>query len=211
MWFLVAIGALLALPMARYGLGHDVGDHYVGIIPMLLGLLMLALVTMLASNPHSSGPSILLPGIVAAVGLGWLGYRARRRRFRDPSAELLLAMQTTSAAAARAIRPEEVLGAWRFYVDAAASTVIVNLQGDGRYTQLIAGNGGAQIECPGGAWTLDGPYLTLTSYRSAARKSTADVRWSFGQREKVLVLLAKDDPQEQTPLLGLRAAADGIA
>jgi len=104
-----------------------------------------------------------------------------------------------------------VLGAWRFYVDAAASTVTVDLQADGRYAQLIAGNGGEQIEGPGGVWTLDGPYLKLASYRSASRKSIEDVRWSFGQKGKGLVLFAKDDPQDQTPLLGLRAAADALA
>jgi hypothetical protein len=120
-------------------------------------------------------------------------------------------MQAAPAPSARAIRPEEVLGAWRFYVDAAASTVTVTLQNDGRYTQRIAGNGGEEIQCPGGAWELDGPYLKLASYQSAARTSTADVRWSFGQREKGLVLVAKDDPQDQTPLLGLRAAAGAIA
>jgi hypothetical protein len=166
---------------------------------------------MASVEPRGSDASVLVPGIVAAVGLGWWGYRGRRRRFRDPSAELLLAMQAAAAPSARTIRPEEVLGAWRFYVDAAASTVTVNLQNDGRYTQRIAGNGGEEIQCPGGAWELDGSYLKLASYQSAARKSTADVRWSFGQREKGLVLVARDDPQGETTLLGLRAPVGAIA
>jgi hypothetical protein len=207
---LAAVGPLLTLLVVRYGLGN-VSEHYVGVIPMLLGLLVLAWATMASVEPRGSGASVLVPGIVAAVGLGWWGYRGRRRRFRDPSAELFLAMQAAPAPSARTIRTEEVLGAWRFYVDAAASTVTINLQSDGRYTQRIAGNGGDEIQCPGGAWTLDGPYLQLASYQSALRKSTADVRWSFGEREKGLVLFAKDDSQGETTLLGLRAAAGAIA
>ena len=81
----------------------------------------------------------------------------------------------------------------------------------GAYTQVIVGNGGEQIEWPGGTWTLDGPALKLTSYRSAAGKSTEDVCWFFGQWETELVLLAKDDSQGDTVLLGLRAAVSTIA
>ncbi len=124
---------------------------------------------------------------------------------------MLLAMRAASAAAARAVRPEEVLGRWRFYVDAATSTVTLDLHGDGRYAQFIVGNDGERIECPGGAWTLEGPYVELTSYRSAARKVTRDVRWLFGPWEKELVLLANDDPQGEKTLLGLRAAVGPIA
>jgi hypothetical protein len=113
-------------------------------------------------------------------------------------------MRVVPTEPAGAVRPEDVLGPWRFYVDAATSTVIIDLHGDGRYTQVIAGNDGERIECPGGGWTLDGPYVELTAYRSAARSVTQGVRWFFGQWDKGLVLVAKDDPQGETVLLGLR-------
>ena len=96
-----------------------------------------------------------------------------------------------------------MLGRWRFYVDAAAGTVNIDLLPDGRYTQVIAHNCGGQTDGPGGDWTLDGSHLELTSYRSVSHV-TQDVRWFFGQWQYDLVLFAKDDPDAATMLLGLK-------
>ncbi len=203
---LFAVGiAVCTLLAVRYGCGDDFGQRYVGTAPVLLGMLLLAFVTMWSSSPDGPGLSVLVLGVVVSVCLGWWGCRARRRRPRESSAETLLAMLAAPVPSTTAVRPEEVWGPWRFYVDAAASTVIIDLHGDGRDTQVIVDNAGERIECPGGAWTVDGPYVELTSYRSAARKVTQDARWFFGQWEKGLVLFAKDDPQGGTTLLGLRA------
>jgi hypothetical protein len=201
---------LCALLGVRYGLGDDVGRRYLGIAPMLLGVLVLGLVTVASARQDGPGPAILVPGVAVSVCLVWWGYRVWRSRPRDSLAETLLAMQAAPAPSAAAVRPEEVLGPWRFYVDAAASTVTIDLHGDGRYTQVIVGNRGERTECPGGDWTLDGPYVELTSYRSAARKVARGVRWFFGQWEKGLVLFAKDDPQGERSLLGLRAATSPL-
>jgi hypothetical protein len=141
------------------------------------------------------------------AGLYW--FAVQRRRPGDPSADMLLATLGASVPSARAVRPEDVLGPWRFYVDDAASTVTVDLQADGRYTQVIVGNRGQRTECPGGTWALDGPHLELTSYRSALRAVADRVRWFFGDWQKGFVLFAQDDPQSETMLLGLRHTAGG--
>ncbi len=205
---MVALCAVLAV---RRGLGDDVRQRYVGVVRMLLGMVVLLTAMMVCSQVDGPRPLFFMWGVVTSVCLGWWGYRARRRRPPDPFAEMLLSLPTAPAASARTVQPAEVLGAWRFYVDAVASTVTIDLHGDGRYTQVIVGNGGERTECPGGAWTLDGPYVELTSYRSAAQKVTQGVRWFFSQWEKGLVLCAKDDPQGETTLLGLRTAVSPIA
>jgi hypothetical protein len=198
---------LCAVLAVRRGLGDDVRQRYVGVVRMLLGIVVLLIAMMVCSQADGPRPLFFTWGVVASVCLGWWGYRARRRRPPDPFAEVLLSLPTAPAASARTVEPAEVLGAWRFYVDAAASTVTIDLHGDGRYTQVIVGNGGERTECPGGAWTLDGPFVALTSYRSAAREVIQGVRWFFDEWEKELVLFAKDDPRGETTLLGLRAAA----
>ena len=147
-----------------------------------------------------------------AVGLGavmavlYAGTAKRRARAGIPLTAL-----AEPVPAARTLQPEEVLGPWQFYVDAATSTVTIELRGDGSYKQAIVGNRGEQIECPGGTWALDGPYLELTSYRSAAQGVTGPARWFFGDWQDQLVLFAKDDPQSETHLLAQRGEAGPIA
>ena len=97
-----------------------------------------------------------------------------------------------------------MLGPWRFYVDAAASTVTIDLRADGRYTQVLVGNRGQQIDGPGGTWTLDGPYMELSAYRSAVRAVTERVRWFFGDWQQDWVLFVKDGLQAETMLLALK-------
>ena len=99
-----------------------------------------------------------------------------------------------------------MLGQWRFYVDAAASTIIIDLQPGGRYQQTIAGNSSKQNAACDGQWTLDGPNLELSAYRSATRDETSRVRWYFGECEGSLILFVKDDPQAETMLVARRAA-----
>jgi hypothetical protein len=175
-----------------------------GAVLMIFGVLTLAITTMASCDPDGPGPAVFALEVAASVCLGWLGYKVQRRRVGDSLAEMPL---PTPVPSARVIRPEDVLGPWRFYIDAVTSTVTVDLQADGRYTQVIVGNCGKPIDCPGGAWTLEGPHLELTSYRSAVRKVTKRVRWFFGDWQKDLVLFAKDDPQGKTMLLGLRYTA----
>ena len=142
-----------------------------------------------------------------SVCLGWWGYRRQRSRPRESPVEMLLAALAAPVPSPRALRPEDVLGPWQFYVDAATSMVIVDLHADGRYTQVIVGNRGEQSDCPGGTWTLEGPQVELTSYRSAVRAVTDRVRWLFGDWQKELVLFAKDDPLGTRMLLGQRRTA----
>ena len=74
-------------------------------------------------------------GALAVVLLGWVGYSARRRGTSAASADAILAALAEPTPSARDLRPDDVLGRWQFYVDAAASTVTVDLQPDGRYIQ----------------------------------------------------------------------------
>jgi hypothetical protein len=171
---------------------------------MLLGVFVLAIITMASCDPDGPGPAGFTLGVTMSVCLGWLGYRVQRRIPQTPSADAFLALLAAPTPSVRAIRPEDVLGPWWFYVDEVTSTVTIDLQADGRYTQAIVGNRGGPIDCPGGTWTLDSAYLELSSYRSAARAFTERARWFFGDGEKDFVLFVKDDPQSRTILLSLR-------
>ena len=169
---------------------------------MLLGVLVLVITTMASCNPEGLGLTGFILGVVAAVCLVWLGYKVQCKISRK-SPEALLAIMASPSPSAQAIRPEDVCGPWQFYVDIASSTVTVDLQADGLYAQDIVDHRGGRIDCPGGAWTLDGAYLELRLYRSSATQElTEHVRWFFGDWQEGLVLFAKDDPQSEKWLLG---------
>jgi hypothetical protein len=174
---------------------------------MLLGVLLLVITTLASCRIEGPGTPAFVVGVAVSVCLGWWGYRWQRNRPRESPGELLLAMLAAPVPSRRALRPEDVLGPWQFYVAAAASTVTVDLRAEGRYTQTIVGEGGERSDGPGGTWTLDGPQVELTSYRSAIRAVTDRVRWLFGDWQKELVLFAKDDPQGTRMLLGQRRTA----
>lgn len=204
---LVVAGALFALPPLLAGVVLDWRDwkrRCPGAVPMLLGVLLLTIATLASCGIRGPGIPVFVVGVAGSVCLGWWGYRMQRNRTRESPEELLLAALAAPVPTPRAIRPEDVLGPWQFYVDTAASMVIVDLQADGRYTQVILGNGGDRSDCPGGTWTLEGPQVELTSYRSAVRAVTDRVRWLFGDWQQELVLFAKDDPQGTRTLLGQR-------
>jgi hypothetical protein len=177
---------------------------------MLLGAVVLAIAFAAASSPGGPGMVILAVGVVASVALGWLGYKLQRARPRRTSAEAILATLATPTPSPQALRPEDVIGPWQFYVDAATSTVTVELLPDGRYTQRILGNHGRTVDCPGGTWNLEGANVELNAYRSAARAVVERARWFFGTWQKERVLFAKDDPQAETTLLGRRVAAANV-
>jgi hypothetical protein len=211
--FVLAAGALGTLPPLLAGILWDRWEwkrHCAGAIPMLLGLVLLASTTLASCGTAGPGTPAFVVGVAVSVCLGWAGYRMHRSRPRESPEEMLLAMLAAPVPSHRGIQPKDVLGPWQFYVDSATSMVIVDLQADGRYTQVIIGNRGEQSDCPGGTWALDGPQVELTSYRSAARPVTDRARWLFGDWQKELVLFAKDDPQGTRMLLGQRRAAPTV-
>ncbi len=193
-----------------YGLTHGWWQHFKWASLMLLGVLVLVIVTMVSCNPNGPSLSVFPLGVAVSVCLVWLGNKVRRRRPRKSSLDTLLETIVAPVPSAHEIQPEDVLGQWRFYVDAAMSTVTIDLQADGRYTQVIISNRGEQINCPGGTWTLEAAYLDLTSYRSAVRAVTERIRWFFGDWHKDLVLFAKDDPQSETMLQGRKVKVAAI-
>jgi hypothetical protein len=174
--------------------------HYPRAFLLFLGAVVLAVAIILWCEPNSPRLIGFATGVVLSLCLIWLGYRAPR----EPAAEGFLRKLLPPVPATRAVEPEEVFGPWQFYVDDAASTVTVDLQADGHYTQTIVPTYGDRITCPGGAWTLDGPYVELTGYRSAVRETMNRVCWFFGEGKQDLVLWARDDPQSDADLLGQR-------
>jgi hypothetical protein len=65
----------------------------------------------------------------------------------------------------------DLVGPWRFYLDDATSTVVVDFKPDGTFTQTVVPNQGAIRQCPGGTWRLEGPLVHLTGY-AAVREGT---------------------------------------
>jgi hypothetical protein len=180
------------------------GRRYPGVVVMLFGVLLLAITAIAVLNSNRLSLTVLIPAIIISVLLGWLGYKMPRGMPREPSAMPILAALADPTPTARAIGPQDVLGQWRFYVDAAGSTVIIDLQAGGRYRQVIVGNSGKTIDSPGGEWTLDGPNLDLSAYRSATRVETSRVRWFFGDCQSDLILFVKDDHKTEKMLVSLR-------
>ncbi len=193
-----------------YGLIHGWWRHFMWASLMLLGVSVLVIMTMVLCDPNGPSLSFFPLGAAVSVCLVWLGNKARLRRPCKSPPDTLLETIVVPVPSAQVIRPEDVLGPWRFYVDAAMSTVTIDLQADGRYRQVIVGNRGEQINCPGGTWTLEAAYLDLASYRSAVRAVTENVRWFFGDWHKDLVLFAKDDPLSETMLQGRKIKAAAI-
>lgn len=196
---------MVALVAAFYGLASRWGWRQSGIVIQAIGVLGLFVALWISADPKGPDPTVtIVAGAITAASLLLLGHALRRRKPRQPPADYLAATLAPPVACDRAFHRDDVLGAWHFYVDAVASTVTIDLRPDGRYTQVIARNSGGAIDCPGGVWTLEGPYLELASYRSALRATTQNVRWFFGEWENGLVLCAKDDPDAATTLLGLK-------
>lgn len=187
------------------------GRHYLGLLLMGFAAVLLAVAVIVAIAPQGLGPIVLLPGIVLSVGLGWLGYKLLGWIPPEPSPEPILAAAMLPTPTTRTLSPAEVLGQWRFYVDAASSTITIDLQPGGHYRQIILGNSSKHDAKCDGEWSLDGPNLELSAYRSATHGETARVRWFFGDCENGLILFAKDDPQVESMLVARRSANPDIS
>jgi hypothetical protein len=180
------------------------GKRYRGACLIAFAALLLAITAMAASAGDGPGLPIAAGGIAISAGLGWLGYRVQRRAPREPSADPLLAALLDATPTTRSLQPQDVVGHWRFYIDAATATVTIDLQTGGRYEQQIVGTSGKQSDGPGGEWTLDGANLELSAYRSIARNETGRAAWFFGDSQGDLILFVKDDPQTEAMLLARR-------
>lgn len=182
------------------------GRRHLGIAVMVFAAVLLAVVTIASCDPLGGGAVVLLPGIVISVAVGWLGYKLRGWIPPEPPPEPILAAARSPTPTTRTLSPADVLGQWRFYVDAAFSTITIDLQSGGHYRQIILGNSSKHDASGEGEWSLDGPNLELSVYRSATQGETARVRWFFGDCESGLILFAKDDPQTESMLVARRSA-----
>jgi hypothetical protein len=180
------------------------GRRHLGVLVMVFAAAMLAIVAFASCGSSGLGPLFLLPGIAVCVGIGWLGYKLRGWIPPEPSPDPILAAVMAPTPTTRTLGAADVLGQWRFYVDAAASTVTVDLQPGGRCRQTILGNSSKRDATCDGEWSLDGPNLELSTYRSVTRDETGRVRWYFGDCENGLILFVKDDPQAEAMLVARR-------
>jgi hypothetical protein len=144
------------------------------------------------------GAAAIVLGVLTLVlfGLARRGQSQHRLNLNDIQAAI-----ESPTPAEREIPWEDVLGAWRFYVDAAMCMVTIELQPDGRYRQRGINHVGGSAEYSSGTWKLDGPYLELSNYRSMTRSVAGRACWFFGDLQNVLVLFAKDDPQSEHMLI----------
>jgi hypothetical protein len=69
------------------------------------------------------------------------------------------------------------VGPWRFYLDEATSTVVVDFKADGTFSQTITTNRGEVKECPGGTWRLEGPLIRLSGYVAVQDGSGDERTW----------------------------------
>jgi hypothetical protein len=187
------------------------GRRFLGFMGMAFAVVLAAIVIFASCGSLGLGPFVLLTGVAVSGGVGWLGYKLNGWIPPEPSPEPILAAAMTPAPTVRALSPADVLGQWRFYVDAAACTVTIDLQPGGRYQQVVIGNSSKRNDACEGQWTLDGPNLELSAYHSATQGDTGRVRWYFGDCESGLVLFVKDDPQSAAMLIARRAAAADAA
>lgn len=75
------------------------------------------------------------------------------------------------------VSADDVVGRWRFYLDAVSKTVALEFKPDGTYAQTIIPNQGGLVECPGGTWRLDGSTVKLTDYTTAQEHSSESRSW----------------------------------
>lgn len=196
--------------MACWLLGGG-GRRFVGFAILLAGTVLTAIgvAGYFASDDLDSAPFAFIAAMGAAMC--YLGYWIHRRRPAAPLLGRLVATIAEPIPSNREISPEDVLGTWQFYVDDAMRTVTIDLRADHRYEQMLVSNQGERVDAPGGTWKLDGPYLELSSYRSAAREATQCIRWFFGDLGKEWVLFATDTPRGESTLLGLRREAGAVS
>jgi hypothetical protein len=93
------------------------------------------------------------------------------------------------------VGPDDVAGKWQFYLDDLSKTVTLRFHADGTYEQTMADLHGATTQCPGGTWTLSGPYVELAGYVSARRGTTESMRWRMIDTPSGLGLFGGDDPE----------------
>lgn len=140
------------------------------------------------------GPIPLAVGIPGFVGLGYFGYLTRHRspprKIRKAWPELAF----TPGPTGKTVTARDVMGAWRFYVDAAGRTVDIVFREDGTFTQTVTHNREGTRVCPGGTWKLDGPHVELNSYQSVQWAESCTVSWWLGDTADGFALFGPDHP-----------------
>ncbi len=189
------VGAVLSTACAFYT-GRGRIFAWTACLLLLLEIAVPALVTL---HPVPLG---ILVGVVALGGFGGL---TRHRRPKPKSAPRLVRPVANPMPTSRPVTPGDLVGEWSYYADAVASIVIVRFRTDGTYAQEIVTSGGGRTACPGGTWTLNGPWIELTDFRSPTAATTARVRWFFAEGPIGLALFGTDQPGFPPPFHVLRS------
>lgn len=133
-------------------------------------------------------------GIPGVVGLGYYGYLTRHRRPPGRVRRAWPELTLTPGPTAKAVTARDVVGTWRFYVDAAGQTVDIVFREDGTFDQTVTHNRQGSHACPGGTWKLDGSYVELSGYRSAMGDTPRTMRWWIGDSAGGFILFGPDGP-----------------
>jgi hypothetical protein len=186
---------LIGYPVALGSVGfafHRGGGRLFALLAYVLVAFPAILITIAISSDAGFIP--LGIGIAGVVGLGYYGYVTRHRTPDRRVRRLRSYFVPPRGPTAKAVTAADVVGAWQFYVDAASQTVDIVFHEDGTFTQVLTHNRGGRTVCPGGTWKLDGPYVELSSYRTARGGALGSVRWWLGDSGEFLDLFGPDHP-----------------
>jgi hypothetical protein len=90
------------------------------------------------------------------------------------------------------VGPDDVAGAWQFYLDDLSATVVIDFKPDGSFSQTVMPTQGDPTEYPGGAWTLEGPKIHLTDYVSVCDGTTQPRTWWMVRTPSELAVFGGD-------------------
>lgn len=81
------------------------------------------------------------------------------------------------APTSKPVTPLDVAGTWRLDLDSPKATVLLDFRPDGTFTETISRPEGPAQACPGGRWSVRGPYVDLANYASVSGLHTGSISW----------------------------------
>jgi hypothetical protein len=158
-----------------------------------------------------AGASAIVTGIAYLVNLPFLllafnspFYADRFRALFFPATaalgDLRYAPPLSTEPTAKPVVMADIVGSWRFYLDEASSTVVVEFHPDGTFAQNVLPNHGEVKSCPGGTWRLAGPMVHLDNYVTAKDALAQQLTWWMVDTSQGLALFGG----ETTPFRMLR-------
>jgi len=175
---------IVLMPMAVIAVIGTVVAVATGDVGNVAGFLVMAVLTV----PVVLGGMLYLlnlPFMLLAFNVPFYGARLRSaldldrpvkgRRTVTPFMpdELTIPTEPTTGA----VRLDDVLGRWQFYLDEESTTVIMDFRPEGTFAQTTVTNRGEATEHVGGTWSLDGAMIYLSGYTAVKSGSSASRTW----------------------------------